>query len=260
MVERVNGTFKKLTLLSYREAFLISWSSAPVSRRILYLIYLNDKLLNVLLWVMFVIALHCLDLDVLCCYSHDYFDNKTAGGAIGMCFLTADTAKLMRGSTGEAHGFGLVTLSCEPCPMTGGMDIAFVNGPTWGQLRKRELTLWRCFRTLRAWRPPEPLKTMHACRVFVLHNMHTSLDFSSVDFQGMLEVLGLLLIFMHRGIWRDFLWWSYYCAFATVPLCLDDTVTVWHIDCMMCWLYVYCFVGYGPCILRDITKANAIPH
>ena len=46
----------------------------------------------------------------------------------------------------------------------------------------------------------EPLETMHACRVFVLHNMHISLDFSSVDFQGMLEVLGLLLIFRHRGI------------------------------------------------------------
>ena len=41
---------------------------------------------------------------------------------------------------------------------------------------------------------------MHACRVFVLNNMHISLDFNSVDFQGMLEVLGLLLIFMHRGI------------------------------------------------------------
>ena len=52
---------------------------------------------------------------------------------------------------------------------------------------------------MRAWRP-EPSETMHACRVFVLHNMHTSLDFNSVDFLGMLEVLGLLLIFMHRGI------------------------------------------------------------
>ena len=52
---------------------------------------------------------------------------------------------------------------------------------------------------LRAWRP-EPSETMHACRVFVLHNMHTSLDFNSVDFLGMLEVLGLQLIFMHRGI------------------------------------------------------------
>ena len=78
MVEIVNGTFKKLTtFLSYREAFPISWSSATVSRRILYLIYLNDELLNVPLWVMFVIALYCLDLDVLCCYSHDYFDNET---------------------------------------------------------------------------------------------------------------------------------------------------------------------------------------
>ena len=49
-----------------------------MSRRILYLIYLNDELLNVPLWVMFVIALYCLDSDVLCCYSHDCFDNETA--------------------------------------------------------------------------------------------------------------------------------------------------------------------------------------
>ena len=49
-------------------------------------------------------------------------------------------------------------------------------------------------------RPPEPLETMHACRVFVLNNMNISLDLTSVDFQGMLEVLGLLLISMHRGI------------------------------------------------------------
>ena len=56
--QRVNGTFKKLTiLLSYREEFPISWSSATVSRGILYLIYLNDELLNVPLWVKFVIAL-----------------------------------------------------------------------------------------------------------------------------------------------------------------------------------------------------------
>ena len=39
---------------------------------------------------------------------------------------------------------------------------------------------------------------MHARRVVVLHNMHTPLDFNSVDFLGMLEVLGLQLIFMHR--------------------------------------------------------------
>ena len=110
----------------------------------------------------------------------------------------------------------------------------------------------QCLRTLRAWRP-EPSERMHACRVFVLHNMHTLLDFNSVDFLDILEGLGLLLIFMHRGIWRDFIW-SYYCAFATVPLCLDDTVMICHIDCMMCWLYVYCFVGYGPCILRDLTN------
>ena len=55
------------------------------------------------------------------------------------------------------------------------------------------------FRTLRAWRL-EPSETMHACRVFVVHNMHTTLDFNSVDFLGTLEGLGLLLIFMHRGI------------------------------------------------------------
>ena len=29
---------------------------------------------------------------------------------------------------------------------------------------------------------------MHARRVFVLHNMHTPLDFNSVDFLGMMEV------------------------------------------------------------------------
>ena len=40
---------------------------------------------------------------------------------------------------------------------------------------------------------------MHARRVVVLHNMQTPLDFNSVDFLGMLEVLGLQLIFMHRG-------------------------------------------------------------
>ena len=84
--------------------------------------------------------------------------------------------------------------------MADGMNSEFVNGPTSGRLQKWELTLRRCLRTLRAWRPPEPLETMHACRVFVLYNNHISLDFSSVDFQGMLEVLGLLLIFMHRGI------------------------------------------------------------
>ena len=128
-------------------------------------------------------------------------------------------------------------MSCEPCRMFGGMDIEFVNDPTWGRLREREPTLGQCLRTLRAWRP-EPSETMYTRRVFVLHNMHTSLDFNSVDFLGMLEVLGLQLIFMHRGNWRDFRW-SYYCAFATVPLCLDNTVAVWHIDCMMCWFYVY---------------------
>ena len=170
--------------------------------------------------------------------------------------LTADTAESRR----DLHGRGTrgFVMSCEPCRMFGGMDIEFVNGPTWGRLREREPTLGQCFRTLRAWRP-EPSETMHTRRVFVLHNMHTSLDFNSVDFLGMLEVLGLQLIFMHRGNWRDFIW-SYYCAFATVPLCFDNTVTVWHIDCMMCWLYVYCCVGYGPCILRDHTKVNAVPH
>ena len=179
-------------------------------------------------------------------------------GAIGIC-SDCWHGRVQEGIHGRGtRGFVMVTLSCEPCPMFDGIDIEFVNGPTWGRLWERELTLWRCFRT-RAWRP-EPSETMHACRVFVLHNMHTSLDFNNVDFLGILEGLGLLLIFMHRGIWRDFLWWSYYCAFATVPLCLDNTVTVWHIDCMMCWLYVYCCVGYGPCILRDITKVNAVPH
>ena len=39
----------------------------------------------------------------------------------------------------------------------------------------------------------------HARRVFGLHNIHTPLDFNSVDFLGMLEVLGLQLIIMHRG-------------------------------------------------------------
>ena len=48
-----------------------------MSRRILYLIYLNGELLNVPLWVMSVIALYCLDSDVLCYYSHDHFDNET---------------------------------------------------------------------------------------------------------------------------------------------------------------------------------------
>ena len=56
----------------------------------------------------------------------------------------------------------------------------------------------QCLRTLCA-RRPEPSGAMHARRVFVLHNMHTPLDFNSVDFLGMLEVLGLQLIFMHRG-------------------------------------------------------------
>ena len=115
----------------------------------------------------------------------------------------------------------------------------------------------QCLRTLHAWRP-EPSETMHACRVFILHNMHTSLDFNNVDFLGMLEGLGLLLIFMHRGIWRDFLWWSYYCAFATVPLCLDNTVTVWHIDCMMCWCLRLCWLR--PMYSSRHTKVNAVPH
>ena len=48
-----------------------------MSRRILYLNYLNDELLNVPLWVMCIFASYCLDSDVLCCYSHDYFDNET---------------------------------------------------------------------------------------------------------------------------------------------------------------------------------------
>ena len=118
------------------------------------------------------------------------------------CVLTADTAKLRRESTGEAHeahGFVLVTSLCEPCPCRrngqcirerSNLRSATRTGANTGQ----------CLRTLRAWRPPEPLETMYACRVFVLNNMHISLDFNGVDFQGMLEVLGLLLIFMHRGI------------------------------------------------------------
>ena len=51
----------------------------------------------------------------------------------------------------------------------------------------------QCLRTLHAWRP-EPSEIMHTCRVFVLHNMHTLLDFNSIDFLDMLEGLGLLLI------------------------------------------------------------------
>ena len=90
-------------------------------------------------------------------------------------------------------------------PMAGGMNSEFVNGPTWGRLRKRELTLRWCFRTLRAWRPPEPLETMHACR---------------------------LIIFMHRGIWRDFLWFSYSCAFVSWWYCDSMTLIVWCVDCM----------------------------
>ena len=131
------------------------------------------------------------------------------------------------------------------------MDIEFVNRPTGGRLRERKTTwdnVWEpCVQGDRSHQKP------HARRVFGLHNMHTPLDFNSVDFLGMMEVLSLQLIFMHRGNWRDFLW-SYYCAFDIVPLCLDNTVTVGHIDCMMCWFYVYCCVGYGPCILRDTPR------
>ena len=88
----------------------------------------------------------------------------------------------------------------------------------------------QCLRTLRA-RRPEPSETMHTRRVVVLHNMHISLDFNSVDFLGMLEVLGLQLIFMHRGNWRDFIW-SYYCAFVSWWYCDGRTLIVWCVDSM----------------------------
>ena len=169
--------------------------------------------------------------------------------------MLKDNSESRRDTTGGARGFVMVTLSCLPNVWQNGHWIrersdlrsAMGTGDNTGQ----------CFRTLRAWRP-EPSETMHARRVFVLHNMHTSLDFNSVDFLGMLEVLGLQLIFMHRGIWRDFLWWSYYCAFATVPLCLDDTVTVGHIDCMMCWCLLLCWLR--PMYSSRHTKVNAVPH
>ena len=119
--------------------------------------------------------------------------------------LTADTAAPRREGT---RGF---VMSCEPCRMFCGMDIEFVYGPTGGRLRERVPTrdnVWEpCVQGDRS-------HTMHARRVFVLHNMHTPLDFNSVDFLGMLEVLGLQLIFMHRGNWRDFIW-SSYCAFVS---------------------------------------------
>ena len=110
----------------------------------------------------------------------------------------------------------------------------------------------QCLRTLRA-RRPEQSETMHARRVFVLHNMHTPLDFNSVDFLGMLEVLGLQLIFMHRGNWRDFIW-SYYCAF----------VSWWYCDGRTYWLYDVLILCLLLCWLRPMyssrhTKVNAIP-
>ena len=213
---------------------------------------------------MFVIASYSLDSDVLCCYSHDCFDNETV--EFLWCYWNVFWLLIQPSWWGDSrarHKWVCASnLIVWALPMAGGMNIEFVNGPTWGRLRERELTLQRCLRTLRAWRPPEPLETMHACRVFVLNNMHILLDFSSVDFQGMLEVLGLLLIFMHRGIWRDFLWWSYYCAFVTVPLCLDDTVTC---DGMTYWLYDVLIVCLLFCWLRPMyssihTKVNAVPH
>ena len=162
-------------------------------------------------------------------------------GAIGMC-SDCWYGQYQEGIHGRGtRGFVIVTLSCDPCPMFDGIDIEFVNGPTWGRLRERELTLWRCFRTLRAWRP-EPSETMHACRVFVVHNMHPSLDFNSVVFLDMLEGLGILLKCMHSYIWRNFLWLIHYYATAILPLCPDDTVTVWHIDCMMCWCLLFCWL------------------
>ena len=58
---------------------------------------------------MFVIALHCLDLDVLCCYLHDYLMiMKTIeflwcywNLVLLECVLTADTAESRRESTGH---------------------------------------------------------------------------------------------------------------------------------------------------------------
>ena len=172
MVERVNGTFKKLTTIlrnrvpkpkdepprrvepgdqvylrvfrrkwnePRREGpykvtnarhrggreFPISWSSALVSGRILYLIYLNDELLNVPLWVMFVIALYCLDSDVLCCFRMIALIMRLLNffGAIGICsdywYGRVDEWIHGRGT----HGFVLVTLSCEPCPCPAGWTL-----------------------------------------------------------------------------------------------------------------------------------------
>ena len=58
-----------------------------MSRRILYLIYLNDELLNVPLWVMFVIAFYCLDSDVLCCFRMIALIMRLLNffGAFGIC-------------------------------------------------------------------------------------------------------------------------------------------------------------------------------
>ena len=149
--------------------------------------------------------------------------------------LTADTAASRRESADGAHEGSWCRVSLAEClaewtlnSWTVRPEVGYGNGSQH----------WRCFRTLRAWRP-EPSE-----------NMHTSLDFNNVDFLGMLEVLRLLLIFMHRGIWRDFLWWSYYCAFATVPLCLDNTVTVWH------WLYDVLIVCLLLCWLRPMYSSR----
>ena len=98
-----------------------------------------------------------------------------------------------------------------------------------GSATRTRANMGQCLRTLCA-RRPEPSEA--ACtQVFVLHNMHTPLDFNSVDFLGMLEVLGLQLIFMHRGNWRDFIW-SYYCAFVSWWYCDGRTLIVWCVDCM----------------------------
>ena len=56
--------------------FPISWSSALVSRRILYLIYLNDELINVPLWVMFLIDIVLFRFGCVMLFSHDCFDNE----------------------------------------------------------------------------------------------------------------------------------------------------------------------------------------
>ena len=125
-----------------------------------------------------------------------------------------------------------------------------------GSATRTRANTGQCLRTLRA-RRPEPSEAT-CTGVFVLHNMQTPLDFNSVDFLGMLEVLSLQLIFMHSYVWRNFLWWIHYYAIDIIPLCLADTVTVGH------WLYDALIVCLLFCWLRPMyssrhTKVNAIP-